>query len=159
MAASCAHATANLQDLWRDVVWCAYSSGAVDLPILIQLEAGAKVCQPNVAILVDEHIVRLDVSAPGGQHAVTPTPPVCVHPYHVTCMGPGLHVRHKHTLYVTCIHVRHMHGPCATCTSQAYIVCHMHTCTSHAWALCYMHVTCTGPVLTGARIPAGGCSL
>ena len=58
------------QDLGRDVVWCAYSCGAVDLPVGIHLQAGAKVSQSNVAIFVDENIVRLDVPMVKAEHVI-----------------------------------------------------------------------------------------
>ena len=56
------------QDLRGDVVWCSYGCGTVDLAIGVHFEAGAKVSQPNVAILVNENIVRLDVPMLMAEH-------------------------------------------------------------------------------------------
>ena len=58
------------QDLGGDVVWCSHSCGAVDFAIGIHLQAGAKVSQPNVAVLVDENIVRLDVPMVMAEHVI-----------------------------------------------------------------------------------------
>ena len=58
------------QDLGGDVVRCSYSCGAVDLAIGIHLQAGAKVSQSNVAVFVDENIVRLDIPTVMAEHVI-----------------------------------------------------------------------------------------
>ena len=47
--------------LWADVVRGAHRHVALHRPILRQAQAGAKVCQPDVALGVYEDVVWLDV--------------------------------------------------------------------------------------------------
>lgn len=61
---------AYCQDLGGDVVWCSHSCGAVDLAVGIHLQAGAKVSQSNVAVFVDENIVRLDIPTVMAEHVI-----------------------------------------------------------------------------------------
>ena len=56
------------QDLGGDVVWCSYGCGTVDLAIGVHFEAGAKVSQPDVAVFVNENVVRLDVPMVMAEH-------------------------------------------------------------------------------------------
>ena len=56
------------QDLGGDVVRCSYGCGTVDLAIGVHFEAGAKVSQPDVAVFVNENVVRLDVPMVMAEH-------------------------------------------------------------------------------------------
>lgn len=51
----------HLKDLRTDVIGSTHSSGAIDFPIGIHLQTGAKVSKSDVAILVNENVVRFDV--------------------------------------------------------------------------------------------------
>lgn len=50
------------EDLRGDIIGCSHGSGTGDHPTGVHLEARTKVSQTNVSILIDQDIVRFDVS-------------------------------------------------------------------------------------------------